>query len=120
MPNKVLEEVTIQVVDGKPVLEAKLSFLFSYLGHFPIDEGKELRIRLKPVQVAPVDRESVSGREGISPQGAEQYSVDEVVYEGDVKEGPWLTIHFTRPVHYHVIPGPDYRSIKVFLDPSDQ
>jgi hypothetical protein len=117
--NKVLEEVTVQHNAGQPALEIKLSFIFSYLGHFPLDEGSELRIRLQPVQVAPVDRKSIFGREGLRPVDAERFAIDEVVYEGDVKEGPWLTIHFTRPVHYRVIPGSDYRSIRILLELSD-
>ena len=117
--NKILEEVTIWHSDEIPVLEVKLSFMFSYLGHFPPGGGKELRIRLKPVQVAPSDRQSVFHRESVRPLDGEQFAIDEVVYEGDVKEGPWLTIHFTRPVHYRVLPNADYRGIKIYLDPSE-
>jgi len=114
--SKVLEEVSIQQYDDQPVLEIRFSFLFSYRMHFPTNKGSELRIWLRPLQVAPSDRQSITGREGVRPPGGPQFGVDEVVYEGDVREGPWLTIHFTRPVHYRVVHDPDYRGIKVFLD----
>ena len=117
--NKVLEEVTLQQDNGQPVLDIQLSFVFSYLGHFPLDEGRELRIRLKPVRVAPSDRKSVFARESLTPVNAADFAIDEVVYEGDVKEGPRLTVYFDHPVHYHVVPDADYRGIKIFLDPSD-
>jgi len=117
--NQVLEEVTIRHDNGQPVLDIRLSFVFRYLGHFPLDEGRELRIRLEPVRVGPSDKKSIFARESVTPLNAGAFAIDEVVYEGDVKEGPRLTVYFDHPVHYHVIPDADYRGIKIFLDPSD-
>ncbi len=117
--NKILEEVTVLYSDETPVLAIRLSYVFSYLGHFPLEEGKELRIRVRPVRVGPSDRKSVFLREGLRPLDGDEIDVDEVLYEGDTKEGPWLTIRFTRSVHYRVLPDADYRGIKIFIDPSD-
>ena len=117
--NKILEEVTVQNNDETPVLQVKLSYVFSYLGHFPPEKGEELRIRVRPVRVAPSDRQSVFLREGLRPLDGEMIAVDEVLYEGDTREGPWVTIRFTRPVHYRVLPDADHRGIQIFIDSSD-
>ena len=54
-------------------------------------------------------------REAVIPQYADVASVDEVIYEGDIAGGPYLTVRFTQPVRYQVIPGSDYRSMRVIV-----
>ena len=117
--NKILEEVSVEHNDETPVLHVKLSYVFSYLGHFPPEHGEELRIRVRPVRVGISDRQSVFLREGLRPLDGETIAVDEVLYEGDTREGPWVTIRFTRPVYYRVLPDADHRGIQIFIDSSD-
>ena len=113
--DKVLEEVDLIQHDGELFIEVLFSFPMRYRSHFPADHGEELRIRLLPVRVPSSDLDAVPRRESVIPEYAGAASVDEVIYEGDIAGGPYLTVRFTRPVRYQVIPGADYRSIRVIV-----
>jgi hypothetical protein len=113
--DRILEDVSVDAGDQRITLETRLSYVFRYLSHFPQHSGSELRIRIRPVMVPPSDRDAVYRNEGIVPPQAELASIDQVLYEGDNFDGPYLTIQFTRPMHYEVIPGSDYRSINVIV-----
>ncbi|HHJ13765.1 MAG TPA: hypothetical protein ENJ79_05215 [Gammaproteobacteria bacterium] len=118
---KVIEQARItRAADGRPVLAVRLGFVFAYQDHFPDGSGTELRIRIRPVLVPPVDRAALTRREGTRPPGASLACIDEVLYEGDAREGPWLTIRFTRTMHYRVIATPDRRSLKIFIEPPEK
>ena len=113
--DKVLDEVSIEQSDGTIFVEVLFSFPLRYRSHFPVESGEELRIRLQPVRVPVSDLNAVPRRESVIPQYADVASVDEVIYEGDIEGGPYLTVRFTRPVRYQVIPGSDYRSVRVVV-----
>ena len=40
----------------------------------------------------------------------------EVLYEGDIDGGPYLTLFFSRLVTYEVVPGTDYRHLTVIVE----
>jgi hypothetical protein len=113
--DRIIESVAVDVEDERVTLEIELSYVFRYLSHFPQSSGSELRIRIRPVRVPLSDRGAVYKNEGIVPPDAGIAAIDQVLYEGDSFDGPWLTIQFTRPVRYEVIPGSDYRSINVIV-----
>jgi hypothetical protein len=117
--DKVLQEVDLIQHDAEVVIEVQFSFPMRYRSHFPADHGEELRIRLQPVRVPSSDLDAVPRRESVIPQYAGAASVDEVIYEGDIEGGPYLTVRFTRPVSYQVIPGSDYRSMRVIVQSLD-
>jgi len=113
--DRVLERVNLDIIDEQPMLNVQLSFPFRYLSHFPLAEGTELRIRLQPVMVPSSDMGAVFQREGTVPPDADNAAIDEVIYEGDIDGGPYLTIRFTGTMRYEVIPGADYRSLNILL-----
>ena len=78
-----------------------------------IDRGmtREEILEAKPTS----DLDAVPRRESVIPEYAGAASVDEVIYEGDIEGGPYLTVLFRRPVRYHVIPGSDYRSVRIIV-----
>ena len=117
--DKVLEEVGLVQSDGGVFIEVLFSFPMRYRSHFPADRGDELRIRMLPVRVPSSDLDAVPRRESVIPEYAGVASVDEVIYEGDIEGGPYLTIRFMRPVSYQVIPGSDYRSVRVIVQSVD-
>lgn len=117
--DKVLQEVDLVQHDGEIVIEVLFSFPMRYRSHFPADKGDELRIRMFPVRVPSSDLDAVPRRESVIPEYAGAAAVDEVIYEGDIEGGPYLTIRFWRPVSYQVIPGSDYRSIRVIVQSVD-
>lgn len=113
--DRIIESAQIQVVDEQIILEVKLSFPFRYQSHFPLETGEELRIRITPVRVPASDLGAVFRHEGLVPPDAESAAIDEVIYEGDAAGGPYLTVRFTRPAHYQVIQGSDYRSLSIVI-----
>lgn len=117
--DKVLQEVDLVQHDGEIVIEVLFSFPMRYRSHFPADKGEELRIRMFPVRVPSSDLDAVHRRESVIPEYAGAAAVDEVIYEGDIEGGPYLTIRFWRPARYQVIPGSDYRSIRVIVQSVD-
>ncbi len=42
-------------------------------------------------------------------------ALDEVLYEGDIDGGPYLTVRFFSVARYEVIPGADYRSVRIIV-----
>lgn len=113
--DRIIESALINVDHGRVLLEVRLTFPFRYLSHFPQETGRELRIRIVPVRVPSSDVGAVFRNEGLVPPDADIAAIDQVLYEGDNPDGPYLTIRFTRPVRYQVIPGSDYRSVNVII-----
>ncbi|MBN0987544.1 hypothetical protein [Amphritea pacifica] len=87
-----------------------------YISHYPQDPSDELRIRIKHIQVAPIDQDARDLRESATPE--DHNLLDEVVYEGDFSGGPYLTLQYLEAVRSEVIQGSDYRTIKVLIYPS--
>ena len=117
--DKVLEHVEVLRNDRQSVIEVQFSFPLRYRSHFPHQSGEELRISLTPVRVPTSDINAAFKREGVVPRHAEDVALDEVIYEGDSEGGPYLILHFTRPISYEVIPGSDYRSVSVVVPSLD-
>ena len=113
--DKIIASALLRVEGDNTLLDVHLTFPFRYLSHFPQETGEELRIRIVPVSVPSSDLGAVLRREGVTPPDAGIAAIDEVIYEGDSTNGPWLTIRFTRPVRYQVIPGSDYRSVTIAI-----
>ncbi len=113
--DKIIASALLRVEGDNTLLDVQLTFPFRYLSHFPQETGDELRIRILPVSVPSSDLGAVLRREGVTPPDADIAAIDEVVYEGDSTNGPWLTVRFTRPVRYQVIPGSDYRSVTIVI-----
>jgi hypothetical protein len=114
--DRILDEVYVTLDNGRPTIHVSLTFPFRYLSHFPQDSGDELRIRLKPVRVPSSDKDAVFSREGVRPDRADTIGLMEVLYEGDIDGGPYLTLFFSGPVTYKVVPGTDYRHLTVVVE----
>ncbi|MCO6413319.1 MAG: hypothetical protein J5I92_11280 [Thiogranum sp.] len=113
--DKVLADVEIIKSDGNLVIEVHFSFPLRYRSHFPLDQGDELRIRLEPLLVPPSDLDALFQREAVTPQYTDSVALDQVIYEGDIEGGPYLTVRFTRDARYEVIAGADYRSVRIVV-----
>ncbi len=87
-----------------------------YISHFPHEPSEEFRIRIKHIQIAPIDKHSKDLRESTSPEKHDL--LDEVIYEGDFSGGPYLTLEYHEAVRSEVIQGNDYRTIKVLIYPT--
>jgi len=117
---KVLQDLHVEGEGPCAILHVGFSFPVRYQRHFPLDHGKELRIQLKPIAVAKSDRDAVPTREAISARRFDdRIPLLEVIYEGDVEGGPYLTFFFSREVSFKVGQGRDFRSMRVALPGPD-
>lgn len=113
--DKMLEDVQVVKNNGDLFVEVHFSAPLRYRMHFPADKGDELRIQLRAVRVPVSDLDALFRREAVTPPYGDVIALDEVIYEGDIQDGPWLTLRFTRSVSYQVIPGSDYRSVRIIV-----
>ena len=115
--DRILHDVLVTPGEDTARVNILFSDVFRYVTHFPHESSDELRIRLEPVRVSVSDLTAVSQREAVRPPGAADAQLEEVLYEGDIPGGPYLTLFFSGPVNYEVEPGTDFRSIAVLVRP---
>lgn len=109
----IIDEVTVSERPDCSVVKVSFNFPVRYVKHFPYSTGDDLRIQLEPITRNVADREALFARETVLPPPNEIVGLSEVVYEGDIEGGPFLTLFFTRPVNFKVEQGTDFRSVVV-------
>lgn len=112
---KILDQLDIQAVEGAAVIHISLTSPVRYIRHFPYVSGEELRIKILLFDVSSDNRKALSGREALVPFDAGDLPLEEVVYEGDMAGGPYLTLFFGHRVDFSVQQGRDSRSILVYV-----
>lgn len=115
--DRILNEVVVSPVEETVRIEVFFTDVFRYVTHFPHETGDQLRIRIEPVAISISDRSAVFQREAVRPPNRDDAKLIEVLYEGDIPGGPYLTLLFASPVTYEVVPGGDFRSITVVVLP---
>jgi len=110
---KLLDQLDVQ--DGGEVTTIRISLTsrVRYIRHFPYASGEELRIKITLFDVSHDNREAFFSRETLVPFDADDLPLEEVVYEGDIEGGPYLTLFFNHRVDFKVQQGTDSRSIVV-------
>lgn len=106
---RILED--LRVVDR--CLRIGFSFPLQYYSHYPARGGDEIRIRLKPLSISPVDRDALARSESGRPPYSDSLPISEILYEGDLDGGPYLTIRFEREIAFEVRQGRSFRSVFV-------
>jgi hypothetical protein len=109
---KILADITINGTKTCRTAQIGFSFPVRYINHFPQSEGKEVRIQLKPLTVGPLEEQDLSDREAFSP-AEDEVLLNNVIYEGDMQGGPYLTVQFSQAVQFTVAQGTDFRSVNV-------
>jgi hypothetical protein len=115
---KLLDQLDVQ--DGEEVTTIRISLTspVRYIRHFPYGSGEELRIKITLFDVSRDNREAFFSRETLVPFDDDDLPLDEVVYEGDIEGGPYLTLFFSSRVDFEVQQGTDSRSIVVYIHKS--
>jgi hypothetical protein len=120
--DRILGDITIAEGPGCAVIRIGFSFPIRYLRHFPYDGGDELRIRMEPISISAADESALAGRESAKAPPNDFAGLLQVVFEGDIETGPYLTLFFAHPVAYQVKRGADFRSLTITVEgpePSD-
>ena len=96
-----------------------MNFPVRYLNHYPQVASDEVRIRIRPLRVSQIDASELEERESRTPDRRIDSLLHEVIYEGDFRGGPYLTMIYKSAVRSRVIQGSDYRTIKVIMYPPE-
>jgi hypothetical protein len=86
-----------------------------YAGHFPLDQGDELRISLKVIEPEFNKRLRMVKREGVRVDRADLAGVQAVTLDLDQIGGPALRVQFTHPRAYQVVQFGNFDSIAVMI-----
>jgi hypothetical protein len=115
---KILDELTVQGGEEVTTVRITLTSPVRYIRHFPYESGEELRIKILLFDVSRDNRQAFFKRETLVPFDSTDLPLNEVIYEGDIESGPYLTLYFSRPVDFEVQQGTDSRSIVVYINKS--
>jgi SPOR domain len=105
--DRVLSDVTAQKVGDCATMTIRFHGRVQLLSFFPQTSGRELNIRLRPL-----DNTGVLGRESLrAPTGVP--ALRSIEFEGDNASGPTLSLFFKRDVRFDVAAGSDPETIIV-------
>jgi len=84
-----------------------------YLGHYPLDEGDVLQVKLRPVAFGGF-KENVSIADKLpSSSKVLDYNIEDIFYEGQVPGGPFIVVRFSKPMRFEVKEGEGLKSLLV-------
>lgn len=108
--DRTLSDLRADQVGGCTVLTVNFNIRVQMLSYFPQGSGRELRIRVQPL-----DNTHANGlRESLRPPVALP-DLNSIQYEGDNPDGPVLSLFFGRDMHFAVEPGPQAQSLVIRL-----
>jgi len=111
----ILDDVRITERDGCAVIRVGFNIPVRYVKHFPYESGDDLRIQLEAISISPGEREALFRNEYHRPPPDDTSGLEEVLYEGNVEGGPFLSLFFRTPVVFKVEQGSDFRSLVVVV-----
>ena len=118
-PDQVFDEIRAFREGDSAVIQVRFSMAVRYQNHFPEGQGDMLQIKLRPVALGAGEQNERLGLDRLAAGLAEPVPLTDVAYEGNVPGGPFLTLRFSRPVHFDVREDFEDRSIVVFVPRSD-
>lgn len=121
LPPAAAEPVFDRALSGADVLEEKgcaivrigFNFRVRYESHFPLGNGNELRIVVRPIDRSVAAAQIRTRREAVRAPDSKRAAIRAIDFELERVEGPTLFIYFEHPVHFKVGQGGDFSSIIV-------
>ncbi len=104
--DRVLSDVSAQSVGTCATVSISFNIRVQILSFFPQTGGRELHIRVKPLDGTSLSRESLRAPTGIP-------ALRSIQYEGDNASGPVLSLFFNRDVRFDVAAGKKPQTIIV-------
>jgi hypothetical protein len=108
---------SVQVSNQAQCSALKISFNLrvQYISHFPVSEGQELRVLVRPIDAGQTT-EILTRRESLRAPATRFGHIRTIDFEAANAAGPALVIQFDKPVRYAVSQGADFESliVKVF------
>ncbi len=106
-----LSDVHVDSVGGCSTLTINFNIRVQLISYFPQGNGRELHIRIKPLDVG----SAISRRESLRVP-ASAPSVRSIEYESDNSSGPTLTLNFTRNMQFSVEAGAQPQTLVLRLN----
>lgn len=113
----ILDTVLIEPLDDGARIRLEFLCPVQYKTHFPHYTGDELRIRLEPVRVCPGEEDTARNRGATPADDPTAAWLSDVIYDGEIPGGPFVSLHFERQMVFEVLQGADFRSIIVLVHP---
>ena len=112
----ILKNVSYTTKGQMVEITAELDVPFSYVKHFPRKRGKIIQIQIK----ANAEGKQLKRREMIQPKKDAPLPIRDIIYEGNVRGGPYLVLRFKRVVEFSVKPNNDSSKIRIFVKFDDE
>lgn len=104
--DRILSDVSAQSVGTCSTISIAFNVRVQILSFFPQTGGRELHVRVKPLDGTSLARESLRAPAGVP-------ALRSIQYEGDNASGPVLSLFFNRDVHFDVAAGKTPQTIIV-------
>ena len=112
--DRVLSDASVHTQTGCWILRIGFNFRVRYISHFPGEKGRELRIKVQPIdRRGKAPYEGGLKREALVPPRAPGLALSEIEFETARSDGPTLVLHFERTTAFKVAQGRDFGSIIV-------
>lgn len=114
-PDSILQDVLVYEEGKHNVLQIKLNIPVRYENHFPTNKTDFVQIKLRAVSLSGVEKNEYVGSEAILPGFLEQVPVSDIAYEGDVPNGPFISVRFREPVVFQVKEDPALKGVMLLF-----
>ena len=109
--DRALSDVDVISKKSCSVVRIGFNFRVRYVSHFPVNHGRELRIRVRPVDPTLSPALFLVKREALRAPSNKRAAMRSIEFQTRQAEGPILSIQFKHPVSYRVAQGSDFQSI---------
>jgi len=100
---------------GCALLKVNFNFRIRYSSHFPLNQGDELRVSVRPIDPAVAASLVLLKREAARVPDGKSVGIKAIDFDVGQPAGPVLRVQFEHPVAYQVGPYPDFQSIVVAI-----
>ncbi len=110
---RIFDEVWLVEDQECKFIEVRFNMPMRYIKHFPFERGEDLRIQLEPLVINPTEESAQFRREYPGSVSSELGAIADIVFEGDIDGGPFLSLYFHNPKSFKVGQGSDFRSLVI-------
>lgn len=116
--DRILADVNIAAQGECAVIDVCFNHPVRYVRHFSHHSGDPARTQLLPIVVRPTHSEALFKRESVRMPPGNPAALAEVMYEGNLEGGPFLTLVFNEPVAFQVNPDSNQRRLSIAVSGS--
>ena len=116
--DRVLGDVNIAAQGECAVIDVCFNQPVRYVRDFSPHSAGQARTQLLPIVVSPAQSEALFKRESVRLPAGNPAALAEVMYEGNLEGGPFLTLVFNEPVAFQVSQDGDPRRLMIAVSGS--